>query len=150
MQPIHQLELIEHGPGSRSAQHEFADVSTAQDFSRWTHSMVAQGALFAMLAGLTTIPLMTLEPAATGTAVSNDFLTRLEAVALVQTLNGEILASRSATLILEKWCNDHRLAGIGEAKIVARSTGIEPKAATAEQRHKLGIGPEVEVKIGTF
>jgi hypothetical protein len=89
---------------------------------------------------------MTLEPAATGTAVSNDFLTRLEAVALVQTLNGEILASRSPTLILEKWCNEHGLAGIEDAKIVARSTGGEPKAKTAELRHRFGIGPEVEVK----
>ena len=99
-----------------------------------------------MLAGLTTIPLFAVKPTVAGTPVSDDFLTRLEAVALVQTLNGEILASRSATLTLEKWCDDHRLAGIGDAKIVARSTGIEPKAATAEQRHKLGIGPEVEVK----
>src|SRR6202047_3735195 len=132
MQPIHQLELIEHGPGSRSAQHEFADVSTAQDFSRWTHSMVAQGALFAMLAGLTTIPLMTLEPAAAGTAVSNGFLTRLEAVALVPTLHAGILASRSATLTLEKWCRDHGLAGIGDPKMVARLSAIEPKVPTAQ------------------
>src|SRR3984893_6772251 len=108
--------------------------------------MVARGALFGMLAGLTTIPLLTLEPAAAGTAVSDDFLTRLEAVALVQTLNGEILASRSATLILEKWCNEHGVAGVGDAKIVARLTAGELKPTTAEQRHKLGIGPEVEVK----
>ena len=111
---------------------------------------MSRGVLFMMLAGLATTPLFAVRPTVAGTPVSDDFLTRLEAVALVQTLNGEILASRSATLTLEKWCDDHRLAGIGDAKIVARSTGIEPKAATAEQRHKLGIGPEVEVKIGTF
>ena len=107
---------------------------------------MSRGLLFMMLAGLTTIPLFAVKPTVAGTPVSDDFLTRLEAVALLQTLNGEILASRSATLTLEKWCDDHRLAGIGDGKIVARSTGIEPKAARAEQRHKLGIGPEVEVK----
>src|SRR5262249_7035855 len=36
---------------------------------------------------------------------------RLEAVALIETLNAEILASRSATFTLEKWCADHRLSG---------------------------------------
>ena len=108
--------------------------------------MVARGAIFAMLAGANDYPLLTLEPAAAGTAVFYDFLTRLEAMALIQTLNGEILASRSATLTLEKWCQEHGLAGIGDPKIVARLTGIEPKPATPEQRHKLGIGSEAEVK----
>src|ERR1700730_4337851 len=107
--------------------------------------MVARGE-FAMLAGLTTIPLFAVKPTVAGTAVSNDFLTRLEALALVQTLNGEILASRSATLILEKWCNDHRLAGIGDAKIVAGWTAGELKPTTAEQRHRLGLGLDADVK----
>ena len=67
-------------------------------------------------------------------------------MALVQTLNGEILASRSATLTLEKRCNDQALAGTSDAKIVARTTGTDPTPATAEQRHRLGVGPEVQVK----
>jgi hypothetical protein len=99
-----------------------------------------------MLAGLATIPLFAVKPTVAGTPVSDDFFTRLEAVALLQTLNGEILASRSATLTLEKWCQEHGLAGTGDNKIIARLSGAEPKPPTAEQRHRLGVGPEAEVK----
>ena len=99
-----------------------------------------------MLAGLATTPLFAVKPIAADAAGPEDFLTRLEAVALVQMLNAEILASRSATLTLEKWCRDHGLAGIADPKMVARLSAIEPKVPTAEQRHRLGIGPEVEVK----
>jgi hypothetical protein len=102
--------------------------------------------LFMMLAGLATTPLFAVKPIAADAAGPDDFLTKLEAAALVHTLNGEILASRSTTLTLENWCNEHALAGISEAKIVAHLSGIEPKPPTAEQRHRLGIGPEVEVK----
>ena len=37
-------------------------------------------------------------------------LARLEALALIQTLNVELLSSTSATLTLERWCRDHALA----------------------------------------
>jgi hypothetical protein len=37
-------------------------------------------------------------------------VSRLEALALMQTLNANILASRSSTLSLEQWCRDHKLA----------------------------------------
>lgn len=37
-------------------------------------------------------------------------VTRLEALALIETLNAELLASSSATLTLEKWCRDHALS----------------------------------------
>lgn len=88
-----------------------------------------------------------LSPASSETiAWPGDALTRLEALALVQTLNAEILASRSATLTLEKWCAQHRLAGGGEAKIVARLIRGEAKAATAEQRQRLEVGPDDELK----
>ena len=72
------------------------------------------------------------------------YVARLEALALIQTLNAEILASRSATQSLENWCRDHRLAD--EARIVARSvTGIS-KAADAEQRQRLEVNDRDEVK----
>jgi chorismate-pyruvate lyase len=66
--------------------------------------------------------------------------------ALVQTLNAEILASRSATLSLEKWCGEHRLAGANETKIVARLMRGDAKPATAEQRQRLQVGPDEELK----
>ena len=62
----------------------------------------------------------------------NTFTARLEALAMIQTLNAEILGSRSATLTLENWCRSHRLAE--EPRILARQlTGVS-KIATAEQR----------------
>ena len=66
------------------------------------------------------------------------FVARLEALALVQTLNAELLASRSATQTLEKWCGDHRLAD--EPKIVARLIPGAMKPPTAEQRQRLQVG----------
>ncbi|HET7229938.1 MAG TPA: hypothetical protein VFJ16_08055 [Longimicrobium sp.] len=62
-------------------------------------------------------------------------LTRTQALALVQGLNAEILASRSATATLENWCGDHRLAP--EPRIVAEVLASEPLAPTAEQRQRL-------------
>lgn len=97
--------------------------------------------------GLACLALAAFAPARGDTiAWPDDFLARLEALALVQTLNAEILASRSATLTLEKWCSDHRLAGAGAGKVVARLIRGEAKSATAEQRQRLGIGPAEEVK----
>lgn len=46
----------------------------------------------------------------------------LTAEALLQTLNGDLLASNSATLTLEKWCGDHKLAGT--AKIIAKQKHV--------------------------
>jgi len=72
------------------------------------------------------------------------FIARLEALALIQTLNAEILASRSATLSLENWCRDHRLAE--EPKILAHVvTGVN-KAPMAEQRQRLEVSAQDEVK----
>jgi hypothetical protein len=73
----------------------------------------------------------------------DDLVGRLEALALVETLNAELLAGRSATLVLEKWCADHHMAA--EPRIVAR---VAPGAATPpspEQRARLGVGPEERV-----
>jgi len=62
-------------------------------------------------------------------------LTRTQALALVQGLNAEILASRSATATLERWCGDHGLAR--EPRVVAEVLAGEPRAPTAEQRQRL-------------
>jgi chorismate-pyruvate lyase len=71
-------------------------------------------------------------------AWSNDFTARLEALALLQTLNAELLSHDSATLTLDRWCDGHHLAS--PAKIVAvRDRGVN-KPATAELRRALGVG----------
>jgi chorismate-pyruvate lyase len=62
-------------------------------------------------------------------------LTRTQALALVQGLNAEILANRSATATLEKWCRDHALAD--EPRVVAEVVAGEPRAPDAEQRQRL-------------
>lgn len=62
-------------------------------------------------------------------------LTRTQALALVQGLNAEILASRSATATLEKWCRDHALAR--EPRVVAEVVAGEPRPPDAEQRQRL-------------
>lgn len=69
---------------------------------------------------------------------------RLQALALIQTLNANILASSSATLTLEKWCGDHAMAAA--AKIVARRDAATDKPAGAEQRERLAVDRDTAVK----
>jgi len=77
----------------------------------------------------------------------DSFVSRIEALALMQTLSAEILASRSATFTLERWCIDHRLAGTAEPKIVARLISGGDKPATLEQRERLQVAPGDEIKF---
>ena len=72
------------------------------------------------------------------------FTARLEALAMIQTLNAEILGSRSATVTLENWCRSHQLAQ--EPRILARPVTGVSKAATAEQRQRLEVTEQEEVK----
>lgn len=69
---------------------------------------------------------------------------RLAALALIQTLNAELLASRSATLVLEQWCRDYRLAV--EPRIVAERVKEEDKPPDAEQLRRLGVASAAELK----
>ncbi|HMA50105.1 MAG TPA: hypothetical protein VKP60_10155 [Magnetospirillaceae bacterium] len=72
---------------------------------------------------------------------------RLAALAVVETLNAEILAGRSATLVLEKWCLDHGLSGGAEAKIIAQAVKGADKPITAEQRQRLQISADEPVRF---
>lgn len=71
-------------------------------------------------------------------AWTNDFTGRLEALALLQTLNAELLSHDSATLTLDRWCDAHHLAS--PAKVVAVRDRGASKPATAELRRALGVG----------
>src|SRR5258705_2969090 len=62
---------------------------------------------------------------------------RLEALALIQTLNGEILASPSATLTLERWCRTHALAE--PAQLIARQIEANTAEAGAAVRQHLQV-----------
>ncbi|MGA2736306.1 MAG: hypothetical protein ABSG65_02525 [Bryobacteraceae bacterium] len=72
------------------------------------------------------------------------YVARLQALALVETLNAEVLASRSATVTLEGWCRDHQLAK--DPTIVAELMRGVVKESTAEQRKRLQVTSEAEVK----
>lgn len=72
------------------------------------------------------------------------YVARLQALALIETLNGEVLASRSATLTLEAWCRDHELAQ--EPVIVAEVARGAAKSPPPEQKQRLQLSAEEEVK----
>jgi chorismate-pyruvate lyase len=72
------------------------------------------------------------------------YVARLQALALLQTLNAEVLASRSATQTLEAWCRDHRLAS--EPRIRAEVVAAPVKAASGELRERLQVGTDEVVK----
>jgi chorismate-pyruvate lyase len=63
------------------------------------------------------------------------FEARVQALALMQTLNADVLASRSATATLERWCRDHKLAE--NPAIVATLMRDVSRPATMEQRQRL-------------
>jgi hypothetical protein len=65
---------------------------------------------------------------------------RLEALALLESLNADLLAHDSATLTIERWCADHRLAD--PARIVAERVSGADKPASAEVREALDVKPD--------
>ncbi|WP_246725073.1 hypothetical protein [Beijerinckia sp. L45] len=77
-------------------------------------------------------------------AWTDDFTSRIKALALLQTLNADLLSHDSATLTLDRWCEKHRLAS--PALIVAELVHEVDKAPTTEQRHVLGVGDSEPVK----
>jgi chorismate-pyruvate lyase len=71
-------------------------------------------------------------------------LHRLQALALMQSLSADILAARSATASLERWCGDHRLAP--EARIVAEAAADSARSPDAEQMARLQVSRPEEVR----
>jgi chorismate-pyruvate lyase len=72
------------------------------------------------------------------------FESRVEVLALLQTLNADILAASSATRTLEQWCGDHHMAD--DPKIVARRVPAERKEPSAEQLQRLEVQDASEVQ----
>lgn len=65
---------------------------------------------------------------------------RVEALAVLQTLNADLLSNASATLTLDRWCAAHKLAPEG-SKIVAQRVGGQDKPADEHIRELLTVGP---------
>jgi hypothetical protein len=77
-------------------------------------------------------------------AWSDTATTRLEALALLQTLNADLLSHDSATLTLDRWCAAHHLAS--PAKIVAERDHETDKPAIEEQRQILHVGADEPIR----
>jgi chorismate-pyruvate lyase len=88
-------------------------------------------------------PLHAREPDA-APAWHDDATSRLEALALLQSLNAELLSHPSATLTLERWCGAHHLAP--EAKVVAERVNDEDKPLPPDARAQLQIGADEPVR----
>ena len=108
--------------------------------------IIVRGVASALGALLLVLGRLSLTHAEPSSPWPDTFVSRLEALALMETLNAEILASRSATVTLEKWCADHALAGAAEPKIVARPVAGKARPPTPEQRQRLEVGPSEEIK----
>ncbi|MGZ9718630.1 hypothetical protein [Rhizobium miluonense] len=68
-------------------------------------------------------------------------VTRVEALAVLQTLNADLLSNASATLTLDRWCAAHKLAPAG-SKIVAQRVRGQDKPADAHIRQLLAVKPD--------
>jgi chorismate-pyruvate lyase len=67
----------------------------------------------------------------------DSFTTRLEALALLQSLNADLLSHDSATLTLDRWCASHHLSD--PPTITAERVHDVDKPATAAQRELLQV-----------
>ncbi len=72
------------------------------------------------------------------------FTSRVEILALMQTINASLLASRSATATLEQWCGSHKMSP--EPRIVAHRLPGPEKAPSPETRARLAVGDAEPVR----
>lgn len=75
---------------------------------------------------------------------ASTYQSRLELLALLQTLNADILASSSATTTLERWCRDHAMAA--DPTVVVQRVDAPPKAPSAAQLQRLRVSDASAVK----
>jgi len=75
---------------------------------------------------------------------SSDATARLAALALLETLNAELLSHDSATLTLDRWCDAHRLAS--PAVVVADRDRSARREASPEMRQVLRVGASEPVR----
>lgn len=78
----------------------------------------------------------------------DDFFSRVEILALLQTLNVQLLSSNSATVVLENWCADHHMASL--SKITARFVNDQDKPVSEETRKRLILDFLIGSNIAMF
>ena len=74
----------------------------------------------------------------------DSLVSRLTALALLQTLNADLLSHDSATLTLERWCDTHHM--VSPAHIIAERVKGADKQATAEQLQLLAASTSDAVR----
>lgn len=74
----------------------------------------------------------------------DDCLARFDAANLLVDLNIELLRSRSATLVLERWCRTHGMASI--PRIVAIKTEGSARPPSADQLRRLRVSDSSQVR----
>jgi len=88
------------------------------------------------------------EPASTASpavpAWADTYTSRLQALAVLETLNADLLSHDSATLTLDRWCATHHLAS--PAKVTAERVSDVDKPAGADQRRVLQVSPSELVR----
>ena len=98
------------------------------------------GVALRLTAALPVLLMMAIASAAEPAPWPDNFVGRLEALALLESLNADLLAHDSATLTIERWCAEHRLAN--PARIVAERVSDAAKPASAEVREALDVKPD--------
>lgn len=79
-----------------------------------------------------------------GPAWPDTYLGRVEATAVIQSLNARLLAARSATATLEAWCGEHGMAPT--PRLSATLLREVEKPASEETRQRLRAGPDTPVR----
>jgi hypothetical protein len=74
----------------------------------------------------------------------DSFANRVEALAILQGFNADLLSHPSATLTIQRWCDTHHLAPV--AKIVANQVTNASKPLPRGARAELGIGADEPVR----
>jgi chorismate-pyruvate lyase len=110
--------------------------------SECTSAGISRAAAVGFLAS--TLTLLLAGCAFVPTALSGDHLARVEALALLQTLNANLLSHDSATLTLERWCADHHLAN--PPRIVAQRVTDMAKPIPDDLRTRLAVAADEPIR----
>jgi hypothetical protein len=70
----------------------------------------------------------------------DSYLTRVQIMALLETLNADLLSHPSATLTLERWCGVHHMAP--EARLTARLMRGQDKPIAPQDRQRLAVADD--------
>jgi chorismate-pyruvate lyase len=120
-------------------------MSASIDSRSVLRALVSRGLLASLLSfAFGHAPAADTLPNPAAAAWSDSYTTRLEALALLQSLNADLLSHDSATLTLERWCAAHRLAM--PATVVADRVHDVDKQPTGEVRMLLGVSVAEPVK----